>query len=84
MVGHGDLSQVQRDRVVCPEHAAAALQGVLAQGAGRLQLAYCDPGIGQGRRRLQGDGVVVAELAAAALQGVLAQRAGRVHFTQPN
>jgi hypothetical protein len=37
-VGHGDLSQVQRDRVVRAERPSAALQGVLAQRAGRLRL----------------------------------------------
>ena len=39
MVGHGDLNQVLRDRVVRAEHPAAALQGVLAEGAGRLDFA---------------------------------------------
>jgi hypothetical protein len=51
MVGHGDLSQVSRDRVVRAQHPAAALQGVLAQRAGRLGLAQPGQGAGQGGRR---------------------------------
>jgi hypothetical protein len=35
----GVLGQVQRDRVVRAERPAAALQGVLAQGASRLHFA---------------------------------------------
>jgi hypothetical protein len=35
----GDLGQVQRDGVVRAEHSAGALQGILAQRAGRLRLA---------------------------------------------
>src|SRR4051812_15072960 len=38
-VGHRDPSQVPRDPVVRAEHPATALQGVLAQGAGRVSLA---------------------------------------------
>jgi hypothetical protein len=45
------LGQVQRDRVVRAEHLAAALQRVLAQRAGRLDLAQPDQGEGQGGRR---------------------------------
>src|SRR4051794_15806711 len=42
----GGLGQVHRDRVVVAEHPAAALQAVLAQGAGRLRLAQRDQGEG--------------------------------------
>jgi hypothetical protein len=51
----GSLRQVRRDRVVRAEHPAAALQGVIAQGAGRLGLAPPVKGKGQGDRRPQGE-----------------------------
>src|SRR3954447_20439938 len=47
----GGLGQVQRERVVGAEHPAAALQGVLAQGVGRLRLAQLVQGLSQGGRR---------------------------------
>jgi hypothetical protein len=52
--------------VVRAEHLAAALQGVLAQRAGRLDLAHLEQGEGQGNGRQQGDRVVRAERPAAA------------------
>ena len=78
----GGLSQVLGDRMVGRQRPTAALQGVLAQGAGRLRLAQLDQGEGQGGGRPQGDRVVRAERPAAARQGVLAQGAGRLRFTQ--
>jgi len=41
--------------VVGAEHPVAALQGVLAQGAGRLGLTELGEGEGEGGRRRQGD-----------------------------
>jgi hypothetical protein len=82
MVGHGDPSQVPRDRVVRADRRAAALQGVLAQRAGRLSLVQLGQGTGEGGRRLQGGRVVRAERPAAALQGVLAQGAGLLGVAQ--
>jgi len=41
VAGACDLGQVQRDRVVGAEHPTAALQDVLAQDVGRLDLAHC-------------------------------------------
>src|SRR3954454_11539046 len=40
VAGAGVLGEVQRDRVIRAEHSAAALQGVPAQSARRLQLAH--------------------------------------------
>ncbi|HYO40849.1 MAG TPA: hypothetical protein VER39_14475 [Nocardioidaceae bacterium] len=68
--------------MVGTEHPTAALQAVLAQGAGRLGLAHPDQGIGQGGGRPQGDRVVGAEHPAAPLQGVLAQDVGRLDLAR--
>ena len=76
----GGLGQVLGVRVVWAEYPAAALQGVLAQGAGRLRLTQMDQGEGKGGRRPQGDQMIRAEHPAAALQGVLAQGAGRLRL----
>jgi len=77
-----DLGQVPRDGVAGAEHPAAAPQRVLAQGAGRLELAPLGQGDGEAGRRPQCDRMVRAEHPAAALQGVLAQHAGRLGLTQ--
>ena len=58
--------------VVVTEYPAAALQGVLAQGAGRLGLAQILEGAGQGGGCYQGGAVIRTVYPAAALQGVLA------------
>src|SRR3954453_3847380 len=42
VVDAGVLGEVQRDRVIRAEHSAAALQGVPAQRARRLQLAHLE------------------------------------------
>jgi hypothetical protein len=68
----GGLGQVQRYRMVRAEHSAAPLQGVLAQGVGRLRLAHLGQGDREGGRRIQGKDVVRAEYPVAAFQGVLA------------
>jgi hypothetical protein len=75
----GGSGEIQRGGVVRAEHSAAALQRVLAQGAGRLSLAHLDPGSGEGGRRRQGGGVVGSEHPVATLQRVLAQDAGLLH-----
>jgi hypothetical protein len=49
----GDLGQVQRDRMLGTEHPVAALQRVLAQGAGCLGLAHVGQDDGQGGGRQQ-------------------------------
>ena len=67
----GGLGQVLGDRVVRAEHPAAAPQGVLAQRAGRLDLAEQGQGDGQGGGRTESDRVVRAEDPAAALLRVL-------------
>ena len=64
--------------VVGAERSAAALQRVLAQGAGRLGLAQTGQSEGQRGRRPQGGRVVRAEHPAAALQRVLAEGPGRL------
>jgi hypothetical protein len=66
--------------VVGAEHPAEALQGVLAQCAGRIRLPPLDQGAGEGGRRPQGSGVVRAKDLAGALQGVLCQGAGRLRL----
>jgi hypothetical protein len=68
--------------VIRPEHPLAALQSVLAEGAGRLPLAHQEQRNGEDGRHPQGDGMVGAEHPAAALQSVLAQHPGRLPFTR--
>jgi hypothetical protein len=55
------LGQVQRGRMVRAERPVAALQGVLAQGAGRPHLARPDQREGEGAGGGQGVGMVGAE-----------------------
>src|SRR3974377_96648 len=62
--------------VVLAQDPAAAVQGVLAQVAGGLQVAQRPQVGGQVFRGGQGVGVVLAQDPVAAVQGVLVQVAG--------
>ncbi len=78
MFDHGDLSQVTRGRVVEAARPAAAVQRVLARGAGRLRLAQRDQGTDERAGGDQGVGMVGAEDGPAAVEQLFGDGSGGV------